>query len=195
MGYDRAIMRAVLTASLIALALGACAAQAPDPAQSASDPALDPLFEQLADAPSAADASQAEQQVWQIWSQSGSATVDVLMERAIRTQAAGDHGLARQFMDEAVALLPGNANGWYQRAILRLQGEDVPGALSDIQETLKREPRHFAALASLGLIYEDMGQEKRALDAFREALAVHPQLETAKQGVARLSPKVEGRDT
>lgn len=194
MGYDHANMRALLIALLTAT-VAACAPHAPDVAQSAPDPALDPLFERLAEAPSAADAAQAEQQVWQIWSQSGSATVDVLMERAIRAQAAGDAGLARQFMDEAVALLPGNANGWYQRAILRLQGEDVSGALSDIQETLKREPRHFAALASLGLIYEDMGQEKRALDAFREALLVYPQLETAQQGVSRLSPKVEGRET
>ena len=45
------------------------------------------------------------------------------------------------------------------------------------------------------MIYEDMGQEKAALAAYRRALEIHPFLDTAKQGVQRLEPKIEGQDT
>ena len=59
---------------------------------------------------------------------------------------------------------------------------------------LVREPRHFAALAGLGMIMQDLGDDKRALDAFRKALAINPHLEKVPELVKTLSEKVEGRD-
>jgi tetratricopeptide (TPR) repeat protein len=185
----------VLLISLIVAMMIACAPRAPAPVEAATDPALDPLFEQLGAAPGAAEAAQAEQQIWQVWSRTGSATVDVLIERAGAAQAQGDMEVARAFMDDAVALLPGAASVWYHRAVMRLEAEDLAGGLSDLDETLRREPRHFAALASLAVVYEGMGQEARALAAYREALAIHPNFEAAQQGVTRLAPKLEGRET
>ncbi len=66
--------------------------------------------------------------------------------------------------------------------------------LEDIEQVLVREPRHFGALAGLGMIMQDIGDEKRALDAFRKALAVNPHLEKVPELVKTLSEKVEGRD-
>ena len=59
---------------------------------------------------------------------------------------------------------------------------------------LAREPRHFGALAGLGMIMQDLGDDKRALDAFRKALAINPHLERVPDLVKTLSEKVEGRD-
>ena len=59
---------------------------------------------------------------------------------------------------------------------------------------LVREPRHFGALAGLGMIMQDLGDEKRALDAFRKALAINPHLKKVPERVKTLSEKVEGRD-
>jgi hypothetical protein len=39
-----------------------------------------------------------------------------------------------------------------------------------------------------------MGQERAALEAYRRALEIHPNLDAARQGVVRLEPKVEGQD-
>ena len=61
-------------------------------------------------------------------------------------------------------------------------------------QVLVREPRHFGALAGLGMIMQDIGDEKRALDAFRKALAVNPHLDKVPELVKTLSEKVEGRD-
>jgi hypothetical protein len=41
---------------------------------------------------------------------------------------------------------------------------------------------------------QEIGDEKRALDAFRKALAVNPHLEKVPELVKSLSEKVEGRD-
>jgi Tfp pilus assembly protein PilF len=66
--------------------------------------------------------------------------------------------------------------------------------MQDIEQVLVREPRHFGALAGLGMIMQDLGNEKRALDAFRKALAVNPHLEKVPELVKTLTEKVEGRD-
>jgi hypothetical protein len=44
------------------------------------------------------------------------------------------------------------------------------------------------------MIMQDLGDEKRALDAFRKALAVNPHLDKVPELVRTLSEKVEGRD-
>ena len=67
-------------------------------------------------------------------------------------------------------------------------------SLADIQQVLAREPRHFGALAGLGMIMQEIGDDKRALEAFRKALAVNPHLEKVPELVKSLTEKVEGRD-
>ena len=44
------------------------------------------------------------------------------------------------------------------------------------------------------MIMQEIGDEKRALDAFRKALAVNPHLEKVPDLVKSLTEKVEGRD-
>lgn len=160
-----------------------------------ADPRLDALFAQLQAAPDAATAKIFEDQIWATWTESGSPTIDILMERAQVATASGDPELARRYLDEATKLKPDFAEAWNRRAILAFDQEDYAAAVSDIQEALKREPRHFGALAGLGVIYEAMGQERAALEAYRDAVSVNPHLEQAKQGVARLAPKLDGRET
>lgn len=158
------------------------------------DPQLDALFVQLEQAPDAVAAERIEQAIWARWADSGSPTVNVLMERAAAAQDAGDAELAHRFLDQASDLAPDYAETWNQRANLAYSDEDYAGAIAAIQETLRREPRHFAAYAALGLIYEELGQQRAALQAFRAALTIHPHYETARQGVRRLEPRVDGRD-
>lgn len=159
-----------------------------------SDPALDDLFTRLAQAPDAETATIVERSVWQRWGDSGSATVDILLERASAADTAGDSELALSFLDQASALAPEYAEPWNRRANIAYRSEDYAGAIRAIQETLRREPRHFAAMAALGLIYEEMGQDRRAIEAFRAALAIHPFYQVALEGVRRLEPRIDGRD-
>jgi tetratricopeptide (TPR) repeat protein len=185
-------MRRFVLALAAAFALAACGPNAHGPTR--ADPELDSLFVQLEQAPDAETAAPIEQQIWQRWSDSGSPTVNVLLERAAAAESDGDPELAERFLDQASDLAPEYAEPWNRRANLAYRGEDFPGAIAAIQETLKREPRHFGALTGLGLIYEELGQHRAALEAYRAALAIHPNYETAAQGVRRLEPRVDGRD-
>ena len=181
-----------LILSLAFIALAACGMQNRAPAH--SDPQLDALFSQLEQAPDETASARVESQIWSHWADSGSPTVNILVERAAAAEGEGDAQLALRFLEQASDLAPTFAEPWNRRANLAYRAHDYSGAIAAIQETLKREPRHFGALAGLGLIYEELGQDRAALQAFRSALAVHPHYEIARQGVHRLEPKVEGRD-
>jgi tetratricopeptide (TPR) repeat protein len=179
-------------AALAAFAIASCAPAAQGPAR---NPRLDTLFAELAVAPNAGDAAPIEQRIWAIWSESGSPTVDILLERAQAAEAGGDLPRAQRFLDSAADILPAYAEIYDRRAVVRLHANDPAGAIKDIEATLAREPRHFGALAALGMIYENMGQNRAALKAYEDALEIDPHLEDAAQGVKRLKQQVEGRET
>jgi len=185
-------MRRFLLALAAAFTLAACGAN--DSAATRHDPELDALFVQLEQAEDATAAGSIELAIRQHWADSGSPTVNILLERAAAAEREGDPELAGRFLDQASDLAPDYAEPWKQRANLAYGAEDYPGAIAAIQETLKREPRHFEAMAGLGFVYEELGQHRSALEAFRAALAVHPFYEPALQGVRRLEPRVDGRD-
>jgi tetratricopeptide (TPR) repeat protein len=185
-------MRNIFIGGILALCLAACGMGAHAPMR--SDPQLDALFIQLEQAPDDAAAARIESQIWAHWADSGSPTVNILVERAAAAEGEGNSELAERFLEQASDLAPSFAEPWNRRANIAYRAHDYSGAIAAIQETLKREPRHFGALAGLGLIYEELNQPRAALDAFRAALAIHPHYEIARQGVRRLESRVEGRD-
>lgn len=183
-------MHRIIAALVLALTLAACGERS----VARTDPELDALFAQLEQASDTQSAAPIEQAIWAHWAESGSPTVNILLERAAAAESDGDSDLALGFLDQASDLAPDYAEPWNRRANLAYRSEDYTGAVAAIQETLKREPRHFGALAGLGLIYEELGQQRAALEAFRAALAVHPHYASALEGVRRLEPRIDGRD-
>ena len=80
------------------------------------------------------------------------------------------------------------------RATLYYLRKDYVRAMADIRQVLAREPRHFGAISGLGMILQEFGDEKHALEAFRRAVAIHPHLQKIPEMIKTLSEKVEGRD-
>jgi tetratricopeptide (TPR) repeat protein len=155
---------------------------------------LDFLFGALKAAPDEASAKHVEARIWALWMQTPSDTAALLMMRAKAAMDAQQMDVALKLLDAVVKLRPDYVEGWNRRATLYYLKNDYAHSLEDIEQVLVREPRHFGALAGLGMIMQDIGDEKRALDAFRKALAVNPYLEKVPELVKTLSEKVEGRD-
>jgi tetratricopeptide (TPR) repeat protein len=155
---------------------------------------LDFLFGALKAAPDEASAKHVEARIWALWMQTPSDTTALLMTRAKVAMDAQQMDVALKLLDAVVKLRPDYVEGWNRRATLYYLQNDYVHSLQDIEQVLVREPRHFGALAGLGMIMQDLGDEKRALDAFRKALAVNPHLDKVPELVKTLTEKVEGRD-
>ena len=155
---------------------------------------LDFLFGALKAAPDEASAKHVEARIWALWLQTPSDTAALLMMRAKTAMDAQQMDVALKLLDAVVKLRPDYVEAWNRRATLYYLRNDYAHSLQDIEQVLIRDPRHFGALAGLGMIMQDLGDEKRALDAFRKALAINPHLDKVPELVKALSEKVEGRD-
>ena len=155
---------------------------------------LDFLFGALKVAPDEASAKHVEARIWALWMQTPSDTAALLMMRAKAAMDAQQMDVALKLLDAVVKLRPEYVEGWNRRATLYYLQNDYAHSLQDIEQVLVREPRHFGALVGLGMIMQDLGDEKRALAAFRKALVVNPHLDKVPELVKTLTEKVEGRD-
>jgi tetratricopeptide (TPR) repeat protein len=155
---------------------------------------LDFLFEALKVAPDENSAKHIENRIWAQWLASGSDTADLLMARVKTAIDAQDLDLAIKLLDSIVEIRPDYVEAWNRRATLYYMRKDYARSMADIRQVLMREPRHFGAISGLGMILQEFGDEKRALDAFRRAIAIHPHLQRIPELIKTLTEKVEGRD-
>ena len=155
---------------------------------------LDTLFAALKIAPDEESAKAIEQRIWAVWMISGSDTCNLLMARVKAATEAKDYDLALKLLDAVVEIKPDYVEGWNQRATVYYLKDDYAHAIADIGQVLKREPRHFGALSGLGVILQEIGDDKDALKAYRDALKIDPHLENIPDVVKELSVKVEGRN-
>ena len=156
---------------------------------------LDFLFGALKAAPDDEIAKAIEQRIWAVWvrvAQRHHQSSDDA--RAAPRSRSKDIDLALKLLDAIVKIKPDYVEAWNRRATLYYMKKDYGHSLADIREVLKREPRHFGALSGLGLILQDIGDDKQALEVYRRALAVYPRMERVPDIVKTLQEKVEGRD-
>jgi tetratricopeptide (TPR) repeat protein len=155
---------------------------------------LDFLFGALKVAPDEDSAKHVEAQILALWSRTSSDTIALLMQRAKVATESRQLDVAIKLLDAVLKLHPDYIEGWNRRATLYYMQNDYQRSLEDIEQVLIREPRHFGALAGLGMIMQELGDDRRALDAFRKALAIDPHLARVQELVRTLTEKVEGRD-
>jgi tetratricopeptide (TPR) repeat protein len=155
---------------------------------------LDFLFGALKAAPDAESAKQVENRIWALWLASGSDTANLLMTRAKTAIDANDLDLAIELLDAIIKIKPDYIEAWNRRATIHYMRKEFGQSLQDIHQVLKLEPRHFGAMSGLGMILQEFGDERHALDVFRRALEINPHLSKIDEMVKSLSEKVEGRD-
>ena len=124
--------------------------------------------------------------------QSGSDAADLLLSRGLQARASADPELALQLFDAVVDLAPDWSQGWSERATTRAQSGDEAGAMVDLAETLKREPRDVGALAGLGQMMLEV-DPYGALKVYDRALKLAPAFEPLQEARARAQVRVWSR--
>ena len=152
---------------------------------------LDPLFDALRDA-DPTGAQEIENRIWQEWSKSGSAAMDLLLERGREALQEGELDVAIEHFSALVDHAPEFAEGYNARATAYFQEGEYGLALEDIRQTLARNPRHFGAMSGLAMILEEIGEEEGALEAWRAVEALNPARPGVREAIERLERRVEG---
>ena len=125
----------------------------------------------------------AEGAIWQVWNRSGDRGTDQVFERGLRQMHNGDLPAAVETFSRVISMNPDFAEGWNKRAtVYFLLGEDDL-SLKDCAEVLKRNPQHFGVLSGYGQLYVRKGDLGRALDYFRRALTVNPNMEGVRNSI------------
>ena len=150
------------------------------------------LHERLRDE-SAFVRSFAEQGLWLLWSRSGDTGIDMMMADAAEHMQASRYREAISILSEVVKRKPEFAEGWNRRATVYFLAGDLNKSIADCDEVLKRNPGHFGALSGLGQIYLQMQQEEKALEWFRRALEVNPNMLSVEMNVKMLEERLKGR--
>ena len=174
----------MLTRCLMARLRAACWAS-PAPADQ-NDGRLAGLFAQLQSTGDQAEAAAIQERIWGLWFQSEDQAVTEWMGLGSMAMNRGQYNMALTAFNRVVKAAPEFAEGWNRRATLYYLMGSYAASVRDVERTLALEPRHFGALAGLGLINIRLGHTDQAIKAFREALKVNPHLSGAKANLEGL---------
>ncbi len=156
------------------------------------DPRLDGLFDKLYEAEAPIEIKSLEQAIWQLWLETPSPTVELLMSSGIEAMQAQDFAKALSFFNVVVEFAPDYAEGWNRRATLHFLMGNNAASRADIQKTLALEPRHFGALAGLASILESEKDFAGAMLAMERAVSANPHLQGAKDRLKTLTRRARG---
>ena len=170
----RLLMLALLSASGLALA-----AEPLPPAANLSEGAATEratLFTALAAAKDEAEARAIEQKIWKFWLGLADASSRALFEQSRKAQLQLEFDEALTYLKLLVVHAPHYAEGWNQLGYVLYLAGKYDAALVAIEQALKLEPLHFAALVGKAEVLIAQGKEADAQAPLREALAIDPWL-------------------
>jgi tetratricopeptide (TPR) repeat protein len=157
------------------------------------NPRLDKLLAEFKTVKNNQKADIVTAEIWSIWRYASDPAVDWMMHESQRYMTAGELDSALGKYALIIDTAPDFAEGWHKRATVHFLLGNYPASIMGIKKTVALEPRHFGALAGLGLIYLHLGQERAALKALERALEINPHLSGARQKVIELREKLIGK--
>lgn len=156
---------------------------------------LDTLFAELKRERDQDKAREISNRIRVEWQDSGSATVNLLMQWASKAVETNKQAAALDILDQVISLSPLYVEGWNQRATLHYQMGNYRKSMSDINRVLALEPRHFGALAGMAAILTSSGQDELALRAWEQFLDIYPSDRKAQEQLGELEEKLAGNRT
>ncbi len=185
-------MKRIAVALLLLLA---SPAWADAPARPSREQTLDRLLGMLKVAPDEQSATSVEASIKGQWMAEATPAAKLLLQHGFAQ--LGEHQASEAFddFDAALDLQPNLQEGWHGRALARADLGDYAGAIRDIAEVMKREPRQFSALVSLSSIFERRQDWRGAYEAWRRVLDLDPKTQGGEDRLKDLKRRAFGEQT
>src|SRR5690606_20357435 len=145
----KSILAALFVASLISVPHSLAAQD--------SGRGLDELFTQLAEADSPDAGDRVARAIVDRWSRSGSAAIDLLLQRGLQALGSGNPQAAIDHMTALIDHAPDVAQAYQLRATAYYQLGYQGPAIADLGLALELEPRHFIAMTGLATLLDQLG--------------------------------------
>jgi tetratricopeptide (TPR) repeat protein len=135
----------------------------------------------------------AEDGIRNVWKRVGTEEHQRQLKVILRLNSAKHFEEADRRATELVEKAPWFAEAWNQRAIARFALSRYAEAIRDCHQTLELNPYHFTAASGMGQAYLELDNHVSALESFRRALRLNPNLEDVRVQVERLARMIEGK--
>ena len=135
----------------------------------------------------------AEVAVWEVWGRSGDKQVDAILRQGAYALSQGRLATSVEFFSEAIKRRPAFAEAWNKRATAYFIMGDYQRSLKDCDQVIKRNPKHFGALAGYGQIYLRLDEPKKALKYLEQALEINPNMNQVSQLIEQIQNQLEER--
>ena len=128
----------------------------------------------------------AETGIRQVWGRAGNEVQRQQLAAVIRLNSTRHCGEALLRASQLIAQAPWYAEAWNQRAVAHFELGRFDESVRDCQQVLDLNPYHFAAAASMGQSQLEQNDPVSALESFRRALKINPDLEHVRAQVVHL---------
>jgi tetratricopeptide (TPR) repeat protein len=133
----------------------------------------------------------AENAMRTIWCRDGNSIQRQQLAAIIRLNNAGRFDDAITRATSLITHTPEIAEAWNQRAIAYYSISSYIQSIHDCRQALELNAYHFGAMAGMGQCYLQLGNHLWALESFRRAIAINPDLEGIRINITYLEQKLK----
>lgn len=135
----------------------------------------------------------ADSGIRQLWRRDGNLKHQRAMGRICRLNQNQHFAESIRAATDLITEVPPFAEAWNQRAVGYFATGRFEDAANDCHQTLELNAYHFGALVGMGHCYLHLEEPVAALESFRRAVNLHPDLEEIRGRIDRLERAIEGR--
>ena len=106
------------------------------------------------------------------------------IERGIEYAESGNHDLALEDFNTAIALDPNHPGAYNSRGVAYYEKGDLERAIEDWTEAIRLKPDYSKAYVNRGLAYRENGQWDQCIEDWNEALKLEPDYPDLKETLA-----------
>lgn len=133
----------------------------------------------------------AETAIRSVWCRIGTAAQRQQLAGVVMLNRTHEYAVALRDATALIREAPWLAEVWNQRAIAQFGLGHYEQSVHDCRQALEINPYHFGAAAGMGQCYLRTGDQKAALQAFRRALSLNPELDGIRANVQYLERSIK----